>query len=82
MARRRVTFLTRDGCGLCAEALPKVQLASRWLGKRLEVVDITTEPELEEEYHLRIPVVLDGSGAVRAEGRINRRQAFVAVLKG
>lgn len=79
---RRLTFLTRQGCGLCTEALSRLEGVARWLAIDVEVVDIDTAPELEAEYHLRIPVVLDANGRVLAEGQISRRNAIAAVLRG
>jgi hypothetical protein len=79
---RRLTFLTRQGCGLCAEALPRFESVMRWLPLDLEVVDIGSDPELEARYHLRIPVVLDRNGRVLAEGQISRCAAVAAVLRG
>lgn len=54
----RLTVLTRPGCHLCdvaKEALARVSTAT---GERWTEVDITGDPELEEEYGIRIPVVL------------------------
>ena len=76
---RTVDFLTRPGCGLCDDALPRVRLVCRLLGKRLKVVDITGDPHLESEYHLRIPVLRNQSGDVLAEGSINWKKAYRAV---
>ncbi len=70
MASRSVVFLTRPGCGLCDSALPRVRWAATMLRSRLTVVDIQEDPGLEAEYHLRIPVLLDASGDVVAEGPI------------
>jgi hypothetical protein len=79
---RRITFLTRPGCGLCDEALPRLEGALRWLPVRVDIVDISAEPDLEAEYHLRIPVVLDRRGSVIAEGQISSREALAAALRG
>jgi hypothetical protein len=81
MQYRRIEFLTRPGCGLCDEALPLVSTTARWLGVAVVVVDITDEPDLEAEYHLRIPVLLDRAGRVLAEGRIDRRRAITSALR-
>jgi thiol-disulfide isomerase/thioredoxin len=81
LVKRRVVFLTRDGCGLCDETFPHVERASRFLPIDLRLVDITTDRELEDEYHLRIPVLLDTSGRVIAEGRLSRWQAYLAVAR-
>ena len=79
--RRRLVFLSRPGCGLCDQALPSVQKAAQWLRCDVEVVDITGDADLEAEYHLRIPVVLDRAGRPTAEGQISFRQALLAALK-
>ena len=54
----RLTLLTRPGCHLCevaSEALDRVAAKS---GEDWTEVDISGDPELEDEYGLRIPVVL------------------------
>lgn len=81
MRYRRMLFLTRPGCGLCDEALPVVSRAASWMGVELVVVDIATEPELEAEFHMRIPVLLSRSHKVLAEGRIGGRQAAFSALR-
>lgn len=80
--KRRITFLTRPGCGLCDEAQPRIEGVLRWLPVRCEVVDISADPALEAEYHIRIPVVLDRRGRVLAEGQISRGDALGAALRG
>lgn len=67
---------------MCDAALPKVNRAARWLPVTVEVVDITSDADLEAEYHLRIPVVLDRKGRVVAEGRISVGRAVVGTLLG
>ncbi len=76
---RSIEFLTRAGCELCDDALPRVRLVCRLLGRRLEVVDITRHPELESEYHLRIPVLRNERGEVLAEGPMDWKDAIRAV---
>lgn len=78
--QRRLTFLTRPGCGLCDEALPRLEAVVRWLPVGVDVVDITTDHELESAYHLRIPVLLDRQGRVVAEGQISSYAALQAGL--
>ncbi len=77
---RGIEFLTRPGCELCDDSLPRVRLVCRLLGRRLEVVDITRQRELESEYHLRIPVLRNQSGEVLAEGSIDWRAAYMRSL--
>lgn len=81
MRYRRMQYLTRPGCGLCDEALPVVRTTARWLGVELIVVDIADNPDLEAEYHLRIPVLLSRTGTVLAEGRIDRGRAITSALR-
>lgn len=81
MRRRRLVYLTKPGCGLCDEALPSLLRAARWLWCDVDVVDIAGDADLEAEYFLRIPVVLDERGTVLAEGPIGRRESLVAVIK-
>ncbi len=76
---RTTEFLSRPGCGLCDDALPRVRLVARLLGRRLEVVDITDDPRLESEFHLRIPVLRNERGDVLAEGQIDWRRAYRAL---
>ena len=54
----RLTLLTRPGCHLCdvaKEALARVSTAT---GEPWAEVDITGDAELEEEYGIRVPVIL------------------------
>ena len=53
------------------DALVRVRQVVRWLPLDVEVIDIAAVPELEDEYHLRIPVLLDRRGDVVAEGEIS-----------
>jgi hypothetical protein len=54
----RVVVYTAPGCHLCGPALRAVESVC---GSAFEVVDITTNGELERRYRARIPVVeVDG----------------------
>ena len=75
---RRLTFLTRADCGLCDDALAKLQTVLRFLPITIDVVDIHSDTTLESDYHLRIPVVLDRRGRVVAEGQIGTIAALRA----
>lgn len=79
--RRHVVFLTRPGCGLCDEALPRARRVCRWLRRDVVVSDVSTDRALEDEYHLRIPVVLDQRGRVVAEGTITTARLVWAVWR-
>lgn len=78
---RQVVLLTRPGCHLCDEALSRLRRVSPLLRRSLEVRDITADPVLEEEYHDRIPVLLDGSGLVLAEGPMALSDVLRAVWR-
>jgi glutaredoxin len=54
----RLTVMTRPGCHLCdvaKEALARISAAT---GERWVEVDITDDSDLEEEYGIRVPVIL------------------------
>ena len=54
----RVTLYTAPGCHLCGPAIDVVRTVC---GEAFELVDITTDTELERQYRERIPVVtVDG----------------------
>ncbi|MCF2528433.1 glutaredoxin family protein [Yinghuangia soli] len=56
-----VTMLSRPGCHLCDDARAVIVRVTAELGVAFEEVDITTDPELEEEYREQIPVTfVDG----------------------
>jgi len=56
-----LTFLTRAGCTLCAEAQPVVERAARAAGVPVEVLDIDADPALRV-WSDHVPVVLlDGA---------------------
>jgi len=57
----RLTLFTRPGCHLCDVAREALARVAAQTGEDWVEVDITDDPELEEEYGIRIPVVvLDG----------------------
>ena len=53
----RVTFVTRLGCTMCAEAQPVVERVAERAGVPLTVVDVDSEPTLSEHSD-HVPVVL------------------------
>ncbi len=65
---------------MCDDALLRLEKAVRWLPVEIEVVDITTDADLESEFHLRIPVVLDRRKRPIAEGQISSLAALKAAL--
>lgn len=53
----RLTFVTRDGCTLCAEALPVVQRLAADAGVPVEVRDVDADPA-DRHWSDHVPVVL------------------------
>jgi hypothetical protein len=65
-AERVVTFVTREGCHLCEEALLEIERARREVPFRLETIDLAERPDLEAVYGERIPFLLvDGTPAFK-----------------
>ena len=61
-----VTFITREGCHLCDDALAEVGRAAREIPFRLTTIDLRESPELEPLYGTKIPFVLiDGKPAFK-----------------
>lgn len=63
MLRRRrrpqlLTFVTRDGCSLCAQALPVVQRLAAAAGVPVEVRDVDADPRDRTRWSDHVPVVL------------------------
>jgi glutaredoxin len=54
----RLTLLTRPGCHLCDVAKEVMDRISSRTGEQWVEIDITNDPALEDEYGMRIPVVL------------------------
>ena len=60
----RLTLYTKPDCCLCDEAAEALERVGARVPFTLEVVDISTDPELQRRYGERIPVVLvDGEAA-------------------
>ena len=53
----RITFVTRQGCTLCAEAQPVVERLAVRAGVELEVLDVDLDPALKG-WSDHVPVVL------------------------
>ena len=74
---RALTLYTKPDCPLCDEAAEALERVRGRAPFDLEVVDISTDPELRERYGERIPVVLvDGRAAfeyVVDEARLEQR---------
>jgi glutaredoxin len=54
----RVTVVTRAGCHLCAEAESTVAQLSNELGFVWTTLDVDADPERQDRYGDRVPVIL------------------------
>jgi hypothetical protein len=74
-----LTLYSRPGCHLCDDMKAVIERVARTVPLTLEVVDISTDSELEARYGLEIPVLLvDGRKA--AKYRISE-EALARVLR-
>jgi glutaredoxin len=56
-----ITLYGRPGCHLCDEVESRIRRVGQEIPIRLQVVDIQSDPRLEEKYMFTIPVVeVDG----------------------
>jgi glutaredoxin len=57
----RIRLLSKPGCHLCDDARVVVEVVCAETGEAYDEVDITTDPELMEQYAEQIPVTfVDG----------------------
>ena len=75
-----VTFVTRQGCHMCAEAQPVVAGAAQDAGIRLEVRDVDADPADRAQWSDHVPVVLL-DGVVHSRWYVDE-QALRKALKG
>ena len=64
-----IVIYSRPGCHLCDEMKAVVQHVARTIPLSIEDVDISTDPALEAQYGLEIPVLMVG-GKKAAKYRI------------
>ncbi len=76
-----ITFLTREGCTLCDEALAGLRAPARLFRVSVTTVDVDDFTDLADQYGDRVPVMLSGGGAVLTEGRFSTRDAWGAVWR-
>ena len=76
-----ITHLTRHNCGLCDEALKRLEPWARRLGLEIVPVDVDSDESLARTFGFRIPVFLDARSRVLAEGRIGGAAAAAAALR-
>ena len=75
-----LTIYSRPGCHLCDEMKAVVERVARRVALRVEEIDISTDPALEAQYGLEIPVLLvDGRKA--AKYRVGEAE-LLAIVKG
>ena len=61
-----LTIYSRPGCHLCDEMKAIVQRVARTMPISVEEIDISTNPALEAQYGLEIPVLMvDGKKAAK-----------------
>lgn len=77
---RTITVLTREGCHLCDDLMPRVRRTAGALGYRVQVVDVDAAG-LADRYGTRVPVVLDPGGEEIASGRIRTGPLVVALVR-
>lgn len=78
---RRLTFLTREGCTICADAYDLLMRAARLRRIDVQVVDVDGHPALADLYGDRVPVILSHDGEVLAEGRLTKADARLATRR-
>jgi glutaredoxin len=62
----RVTLYTRNGCCLCEEAKRVLDSARSRAGFDLDIVDIDTDPKLQQFYNDEVPVIaINGTKAFK-----------------
>jgi len=75
-----LTIYSRPGCHLCDEMEATVVRVALTIPLTLEHIDISTDPALEAEYGLEIPVLMvDGKKA--AKFRVSEEE-LVRILRG
>lgn len=76
----RILYLTREGCHLCEEALPVVRAEADRAGTAVEVVDIDTDSQLQQDWDYDVPVIIV-DGKVHATYRVEAAQLRTALRK-
>lgn len=66
----RLLLLSRPGCCLCDELEDELLAEFGPQAFAVERVDVDSRPEWRQRYGLLIPVLLDESGQVRSETRL------------
>ena len=74
------TIFSRPGCHLCDEMKVIVDRVARSIPLTIDIVDISSDPRLEAQYGLEIPVLLV-NGKKAAKYRVTEDE-LVRLLKG
>ncbi len=64
-------LLTREDCPLCDEFLEELAHEFPRLAAVVVIADVDSREDWRRQYGSRIPVLLDDSGAVWSEGRLD-----------
>lgn len=76
----RILYLTREGCHLCEEALPVVRAEADRAGTAVEVVDIDSDSQLQQDWDHDVPVIIV-DGKVHATYRVEPAQLRTALRR-
>lgn len=68
-----LTLYSRPGCHLCDEMKETIERVGQTIPLNVEVVDVSTDPELEARYGLEIPVLLV-DGRKTAKYRVSEKE--------
>ena len=78
-----LTLYSRPGCHLCDDMKAVVQRVAGSSPVAIEIVDISTDPQLEARYGLEIPVLLvDGKKAAKYRVTEEELRRILAVRAG
>jgi len=70
----RFILYTRSGCHLCDEMMMQLSELLNPDSFSINLIDIDSDPEIQREYALRIPVLTDAdSGKIICEQLLDRR---------
>ena len=75
-----VTLYSRPGCHLCDDMKTIVDRVARSVPLNVDIVDISTDPQLEARYGVEIPVLLI-EGRKAAKYRVSEEE-LLRILKG
>jgi hypothetical protein len=75
-----LTLYSRPGCHLCDEMKAVVRRTGETIPLKLEELDISSDPQLEAQYGLEIPVLLV-NGRKAAKYRVTEPE-LVRILRG